>query len=119
VAEPVRSITPRTNKSDKGLPTLVTELWELVVGYLKQETVEPLKGLLRFVLFGVIGAFCVAIGFLILSLALLRALQTETGEHLTGNLSWVPYALTLVAVLGVAGLAGLRISAGQRKKGDR
>ena len=119
MAEPVRPITPRSTKADKSLPTLVTELWELVVNYLKQETLEPLKGLVRFVAFGIIGAIFIGIGFVILSVGLLRVFQVETGRHLTGNLAWVPYALTLLAVIAVAGLAGSRIGAGQRKKEDR
>jgi hypothetical protein len=117
VAEPARPIAPRSKKPDKSLPTLVTELWELVVGYLKQETLEPLKGLARFVALGVLGAILIGIGFVVLSIALLRVFQVETGTHLTGNLSWVPYALTLAAVIGVAGLAASRIGAGRRKGG--
>ena len=44
------------------------------------------------------------IGGIALTLALLRALQEETGSALTGNLSWAPYALTLLALSVVIGL---------------
>jgi len=53
----------------------VNELRELVVGYAKQETVEPLKRLKRFLAFGVSGAMCVGIGVSFLLLGLLRGLQ--------------------------------------------
>ena len=115
MAEPARTAHP----SDKGLPTLLTELWQLVLGYLKQETVEPLKGLAAFVIFGMIGAASMAIGFVVLGVGLLRLFQIETGSHLTGNWSWAPYALTFCAVIGVAGLAASRISVARRKKGGR
>jgi hypothetical protein len=116
VVDPVR---PTANKSDKSLPTLVTELWELVLAYLKQETLEPLKGLGRFVGFGIAGAAFMSIGLVLLSVALLRVLQIETGTHLTGNWSWAPYGLTLLAVVVVAALAASRIGTAKRKKGGK
>lgn len=81
---------------DKSLPTLATELWELVRDYAKQELVEPLKGLGRYIGFGLAGAVCVGIGSVLLALSLLRALQTETGAHFHDHLSWVPYLVVLV-----------------------
>ena len=120
MAEPARPIartTPRSTHPDKSLPTLVTELWELAVAYIKQEAVEPVKGLGRFLGYGIFGALFIAIGFVLLSIALLRVFQIETGSHLTGNLSWLPYVLTVFAVVGVAGLAATRIGAARRKRG--
>ena len=113
MAEPAR---PLINKPDKSLPTLASELWQLIVAYLKQETLDPLKGLGKFVGLGVAGAAVMSIGLVFLALALLRILQFETGAHLTGNWSWVPYILTLIAVGAVAALAASRISAASKKK---
>ena len=90
--------------ADKSLPVLVSELWELIREYVKQETLEPLKGLARYIGFGVAGAFLVGLGLVELTVGLLRALQTQTGTHFRGNWSWAPYALTLVATLIVVGL---------------
>jgi hypothetical protein len=89
----------------KSLPTLVKELRELVVAYARQETVEPLRGLVRFVLFGILGSFMIGIALLLFVVAGLRALETETGQHLTGNWSWAPYGIVTVACFVVAGLA--------------
>src|SRR5579875_220943 len=84
-----------TRPSGKGLGTDVNELAGLVIAYAKQETVEPLKGLLRFVAWGTAGA--------LLLLTAVRVVQTETGRHLHGDLTWVPYfAGVLVAAAGVA-----------------
>lgn len=90
---------------ERSLPTQIGELWRLVVAYFRQETVEPVRNLGRFVLFGVLGSLVLALGLGLLLLALLRVLQTETGSHLQGDLSWVPYVVVLVAALVLAGLA--------------
>jgi hypothetical protein len=99
----------------KSVRVLVGELWELVLAYLKQETVEPIKALGRFVAFGVGGSILLSVGLIMLSLAGLRALQTETGSALTGNFSWVPYLVTMVGALAIAVLATWRISANRAK----
>src|SRR6266480_2955169 len=61
----------------KSLPQLVEELWELIRTYFKQETVEPVKGLGRYIAFGTIGMFLTGFGLVLLFLAGLRATQTE------------------------------------------
>ena len=86
----------------KSLPTLAGELWELVLTYLKQETLEPLKGIGRFIGLGLAGAAATAIGLVLLVLGLLRLLQTETAPHLAGHLSWLPYIIVLVVSAGLA-----------------
>ena len=100
---------------DKNLPTLASELWQLVRTYLTQETVDPLKGLLRFMGYGIAGSALLSLGLLMWVLALLRALQTETGTRFTGNLSWLPYVITLFGCAVVAGLAARAISSHKRK----
>ena len=103
------------DSKDKSLPTLATELWELVVAYLKQETVEPIKGLGRFVGFGIAGSIVLTIGLVLLVLGGLRAVQVETAPHLTGSWSWVPYLIVLVAAGLFAGLAARAITSKKRK----
>jgi hypothetical protein len=76
-------------------------LKELTITYAKQETLDPLKSLGRFVAYGVLGSFCLGIGFVLLALAMLRALQEETGDHLTGHLSWIPYLVTLAGCVTI------------------
>jgi predicted cobalt transporter CbtA len=88
------------------------EFVDLVREYAQQETLDPLKGLGRFVAFGVAGSVLLAVGAVLLLLGLLRVLQTETGSTFTGNLSWIPYLITAAAALVVLGLAAWRIGAG-------
>jgi len=102
---------------EKSLPTLASELWELVRDYAKQEVKDPLKGVLRFLGFGLAGALLLGTGLLLLAVGLLRALQTQTGEHLHGNWSWVPYVVVLVVCIAVIGLLATRM--GIRKGSTR
>jgi len=90
----------------------VRELKDLVVTYAKQETLEPLKGLKKFIGFGLGGALLLGTGVFFLAMGALRALQTQTGTTFTGNWSWAPY---LIVVVSLALLAALVWQAGQTK----
>ncbi|MDZ4825669.1 MAG: phage holin family protein [Actinomycetota bacterium] len=90
----------------------VRELKDLVVTYAKQETLEPLKGLKKFIGFGLGGALLLGTGVFFLAMGALRALQTQTGTTFTGNWSWAPY---LIVVVSLALLAVLVWQAGQTK----
>ena len=84
----------------------IRELKDLVIAYAKQETVDPLKGLARYVAYGVAGAALLGLGIMFLAIGLLRILQGESDNpHFTGNWSWVPYAIVVVIVLAVAALS--------------
>jgi hypothetical protein len=107
----VNADTPQEARSDATaagrappLPQLVMEMRELVVEYFRQETIVPLKQLGRYVAFGLLGAFLLGLGVVLLGLAGLRALQTETDTTFTGNWSWAPYGIMVIALL-VGGLA--------------
>ena len=85
----------------------------LIVAYIKQETLDPVKGLGRYVLFGVVGSVALSVGLVILAIGFLRLLQGETGTSFTGNLSWVPYVICTVAVVLIAFIAVKAVSRGQ------
>ncbi|MHB8218754.1 MAG: hypothetical protein ACYDHU_00300 [Acidimicrobiales bacterium] len=85
---------------------------KLVIAYLKQETLGPLKGLGRFVMFGIAGSMALCVGLVLLAVGFLRLLQGETGSTFAGHLSWVPYAIVAVAGLAVIGLAAWRVGKG-------
>jgi Putative Actinobacterial Holin-X, holin superfamily III len=88
----------------KSLGETISDIVELLKAYAKQETLEPLKRLGRYLGFGVAGSILIATGLFLLMLAALRALQTETGSTFTGSWSWAPYAIVIVGTLLVAAL---------------
>ena len=90
--------------NDKALPAHAAELWDLVRAYAKQETIEPIKGLGRYAAFGILGSVLLSLGLVLLLLAGLRALQTETGDTFDGSWSWAPYLIALVVVGAIIGL---------------
>ena len=94
----------------KSMPEIATELWGLTKDYARQETVEPLKGVGRYLGYGAAGALLLGIGVILLILAGLRALQTETGDALDGSLSWLPYLIVLVVASALVAWAVSRIS---------
>ncbi len=104
---------PDRRRDDTSLPNLATDLWDLVRAYAKQETIEPIKGLGRFIAFGVAGSVLLGIGSVLLAVAVLRALQTETGALFDGIWSFAPYLLTLVVCTVVIVMA----ASAMRRKG--
>jgi hypothetical protein len=99
-------------EAPKSIPQVMTELKDLTVSYAKQETIEPVKGLGRFVAWGVSGSLVLAIGLGMIGLAGLRFMQSETGSMFTGSWSWAPYliATAFLAVLAGASIAAIRRS---------
>lgn len=103
------------DKKDKSLPGEAQELWQLVLGYAKQETLDPVKNLGRFLGFGLGGALLGSLGAVLLLLGGLRLLQTETGEAFDGNLTFIPYLLVLVVSGAIVAGAMKAATRGQRR----
>jgi uncharacterized membrane protein YidH (DUF202 family) len=99
----------------KSMPEVATELWGLTKDYARQETVDPLKSVGRYLGYGGLGALLISIGVILLMLAGLRALQTETGDALDGNLSWLPYLIVLAVASLLVLWAVTRISKKQSR----
>jgi len=89
----------------KSTGDIIRELWLLLQTYAKQQTVDPLKNLGRYLAWGIGGSLLVVLGVFFLAMSMLRALQSETGDTFDGNLSWFPYVATALALAVVAALA--------------
>ncbi len=87
----------------------IADQFELIKNYARQETLDPLKGAGRWVGMGLLGSVLIVIGGVSMTIALLRLLQEETGTNFTGNLSWLPYLITMAALIVVMILLGLRL----------
>jgi hypothetical protein len=91
------------------------ELKSIAIRYLKEETIEPLKNLWRFVLWGAIGSLFVGFGAVVLLFGALRYLQWQF-PVLDGSLSWLPYVIVAALALVVIGLTAWRIVSGTAKR---
>jgi Lon protease-like protein len=99
----------------KGLASHLNELVSLVIAYARQETVDPLKHLGRYVMWGVMGAVLLAAGWGLLALTAVRLIQAETGDHLHGDLTWVPYLGGIFVAAAVAAWAAMGMMRGERR----
>jgi hypothetical protein len=82
---------PHRRGGDKPIGTLINELVEMIIAYVKQETIGPIRSIGRYIAFGIAGGLLIAMGGGLLLLAAVRAAQAEAGTHLKGDLTWVPY----------------------------
>jgi hypothetical protein len=103
-----------TDDAAKSIPQVASELWDLSTTYAKQETLGPLKGLGVFLAWGIGGALMLGTGIVLLILAGLRYMQTQTDSTFRGSLSWLPYVIVLVVTILLMALFLWRIV---KKKG--
>jgi hypothetical protein len=106
----VAEAEPRPKEAS--IPQLAQELRQMVVAYFKQETLEPFKALGRFLAYGIGGALLAGAGVVVLLVGVLRLLQAETGTTFGGNLTALPYVITLFTGLLIAGMAVRAIVSG-------
>src|SRR5215213_6813339 len=105
----------KAKRKDKGLSGEAQDLLQLVIGYAKQETIEPVRNLGRFVGFGLGGALAGSLGAVFLLLGSLRFLQTRSTFEGDGWRSSVPYLVVLIVSGGIAFGALRARNRGQRR----
>lgn len=97
-------LNPPVAEKPAPIPQAVTELWELVVAYFKQETTEPLKRLGRVLGFGIAGSLLLGAGVVFVTIGVLRYLQHDQSDTFHGNWTVVPYLIVIVALIATAAL---------------
>ncbi len=82
------------------------DLQKMLVSYAKQETVEPLKALGKYLGLGLAGSFSLFLGIFFLGLGVLRLMQSETGDQFDGGGGWsmIPYVVAILVLLLLAGV---------------
>lgn len=122
------SSTPGNSSGSERKPPAehLNDLKDMVTAYARQETVDPLKGVGRYLAFGGAGGLLVGIGTLLILTSILRGLQAldvfnDPARFNGGRWSWVPYLLTLVVGgVVIAGCAkAISGSSRSRKQGAK
>ena len=81
----------------------------MVRDYVKQETLDPLRGVGRWLAWGILGAIALLFGAVVGLVGLLRFLQAEVITQ-PDRLSWVPYFVVAVVAIGLIWLSLTRIA---------
>jgi hypothetical protein len=89
--------------------TSIPELIEFIRAYAKQETLDPLRGVGRWIAYGAAGAFLLGLGLVIVLIGVLRLVEEEWPRTSSGSWSWVAYLITLLVAVGLLALTLLRI----------
>ncbi len=95
----------KKDRDDLSIPELV----DYLKSYVKQETVDPLRGVGRWIAYGAAGAFCLGLGLVIVLLGVLRLTEEEWDRSSSGSLSWLAYLVTLVIAVALLVVTLLRI----------
>ena len=105
--------------SERDTPS-VSEVIDAIIAYAKDQTIGPLRGAGRWILWGAIGAVLLGSGALLLLLGALRAIQTEwTGVGANWAWSWVPYLIVLLLTIALLVLTLTRINRDHLARTDR
>lgn len=91
------------------------EVQRLLVDYAKQETIEPLKTLGRYLGLGIAGAILVFAGVFFLGLATLRLMQSFDAFEGGSWMSTLPYLIAIAVLLAAIGLIALSLNRARRK----
>ena len=102
---------PEERQASSNPATQITTTVELVKTYARQETLGHLKGVGRWVGYGLAGAICLSIGIVLLVVGLLRLLQDVGDDVFYGFWSIVPYLIALLVCALVVALALSRVQA--------
>ena len=95
---------------------VLEEVRDMLIAYFRQEALVPLRKLLAWLGWGILGAVFLGIGVVLLGLAALRALQSQTGDTFSGSLNWLPYVIVLA---GIAAILLFSIKAARARRKSR
>ena len=91
-------------------PPTIAGVVDMVTTYTKQETLGPLRGAGKWLAMGTAGAALLGLGLSIITLGLLRMVQTEWDRSAEGSLSWLAYLVALIFSVALLVLTLSRIN---------
>ena len=100
-------ISPRPSR---GPVDQVGDLFDSVKQYARQETLEPIKGAVRWVAVGTLAALCLGLALVFTALGILRLSQDLGGTTLDGSWSFLHYFITLSIVAILVAVTFSRVS---------
>ena len=100
-------ISPRP---PRGPVDQVGDLFDSVKQYARQETLEPIKGAVRWVAVGTLAALCLGLALVFTALGILRLSQDLGGTTLDGSWSFLHYFITLGIVAILVAVTFSRVS---------
>ena len=100
-------ISPRP---PRGPVDQVGDLFGSVKQYARQETLEPIKGAVRWVAVGTLAALCLGLALVFAALGILRLSQDLGGTTLDGSWSFLHYFITLSIVAILVAVTFSRVS---------
>ena len=101
--------TASSNKSS------ASETFEMLINYVKRETLKPIKGAGRWIVFGLLAALSLSIGIVLGVIGVLRLAQAVLFADST-SLSWTNYLIALVVCVAVLILTVSKIRKGTLEK---
>jgi len=78
-------------------PSSNDDVFDLVVSYAKQETIEPLRGALRWILWGLASMAFICTGLVFIVLGVVRVTQDVLGDSFLHSWSFVSYFVGVLA----------------------
>jgi len=104
-------VTPRSShRPVRGPVGQVEELISSIKVYARQETLEPLRGAVRWVGVGTVAAVSLGLALVYVSLGVLRFSQDMGGTTLNGSWSFVHYFISLFVVALLVVITFSRVS---------
>lgn len=94
--------------AEQSIGDRIKEVWDMVVAYAKQETIDPLRTIGRYVAYGIGGMAVITLGVVMLGFSLLRGLQDI--DVFDGFWKWVPYLALVILFGGLTAIAVKQIS---------
>ena len=91
------------------------KVFEMLVSYVKQETLKPIKGAGRWIAFGLIAALSLSIGIVLGAIGVLRLAQATLFDNST-SWSWTNYLIALIVCVAILLFTVSRIRKGTLQK---